>query len=196
MSRRVATAVSMAAAIALAIGTAAKLAEAQAPPPRALLCAACHGSDGNSTQAGSPSLAAQPRLFLENQLVIIRDGLRDIPAMKGMLDGVDDAELVQLARHYASQPAKPTRIAVEVERAKRGAALAQRALCGTCHLPDYSGRDQIPRLARQREDYLLSSMRQFRTGVTPGRDTMMSAALHGLADADLVDLAHYFATLD
>lgn len=57
------------------------------------------------------------------------------------------------------------------------------------------GRDQVPRLAGQREYYLLATMRMFRTGVTPGRDTIMSAALHGLADDDLADLAHYFATL-
>jgi cytochrome c553 len=67
-------------------------------------------------------------------------------------------------------------------------------LCGTCHLPDYAGREQIPRLAQQREDYLLAVMRQFRSGVAPGRDTIMSAALTGMSEQDLADLAHYLAT--
>jgi cytochrome c553 len=158
-------------------------------------CAACHGADGNSTLAGSPSLAGQPRLFLENQLVLIREGVRDVPAMKGLLDGTSDAELTDLAKHFAAQRARAQHAAADAERAKRGADIAQRALCGTCHLPDYRGRDQMPRLAGQREDYLLATLRMFSSGVTPGRDTMMSAALHGLSDADLVDLAHYFATL-
>ena len=49
-----------------------------------------------------PSLAGQPRVFLENQLVVIREGLRDIPAMKGLLDGVSDADLAAMASHPAS----------------------------------------------------------------------------------------------
>jgi len=64
-------------------------------------------------------------------------------------------------------------------------------LCGTCHLPDYSGRQQIPRLAGQREDFLLYAMKQFRDHPGPGRDTIMSASLYGLKDRDLSDLAHY-----
>jgi cytochrome c553 len=158
-------------------------------------CAACHGEDGNSTLAGTPSLAGQPRLFLENQLVLIREGVRDIPAMRGLLDGVPDAELADLARHFAAQRVRPVQVPLDAARAQRGAGIAKRALCGTCHLPDYRGRDQMPRLAGQREDYLLLALRTFRSGVTPGRDTMMSAAVHGLSDADLVDLAHYLATL-
>jgi cytochrome c553 len=114
--------------------------------------------------------------------------------MKGVLDGMPDDELVALARHFSAQALEPPDVTLDSERAQRGAVLAVRALCGTCHLADYRGRDQIPRLAGQREDYLLAAMRQFRTGVAPGRDTIMSAALHGLSDADLSDLAHYFAT--
>lgn len=169
---------------------------AQSPPTRAQLCATCHGRDGNSSTTGSPSLAGQPRTFLENQLVMIREGLRDIPAMKGVLDGTTDEELVQLARYFSGQPVRVSAGVADGARVQRGRALSERALCGTCHLPNYAGREQIPRLAQQREDYLLATMRQFRTGVTPGRDTIMSAALNGLSDADLVDLAHYFANFD
>lgn len=165
------------------------------PFAAAEICAGCHGADGNSTLAGSPSLAGQPRLFLENQLVLIREGVRDVPAMKGLLEGMSDAKLAELARYYAELPARSAGEAMDKARAMRGGAIAQRALCGTCHLPDYAGREQMPRLAGQREDYLLATMRMFATGVTPGRDTMMSAALYGLTDAELVDLAYYFATL-
>lgn len=183
----------MRAAALAAVVAAAASATAQ-EPPRAHICAACHGSDGNSTQAGTPSLAGQPRLFIENQLVMIREGLRDVPAMKGVLDGVGDAEVQQLARYYSSQPVRPPATTPDAAQVERGRALSRRGLCGTCHLPDYAGREQIPRLARQREDYLIVAMRQFRSGVSPGRDTIMSAALYGLSDAELADLAHYFAT--
>ena len=39
---------------------------------RVKACAACHGADGNSTLAGTPSLAGQPKVFLENYLVLTR----------------------------------------------------------------------------------------------------------------------------
>ena len=192
--KRVAAEPAWAVATVALVGTLPMVAAAQPSAARLQACAACHGDDGNSALAGSPSLAGQPRLFLENQLVLIREGVRDVPAMKGLLDGAPDEELAALARHFAAQPAKPTGISIDTARASRGAAISERALCGTCHLPDYTGRDQMPRLANQREDYLLATLRMFHTGVTPGRDTIMSAALHGLSDADLVDLAHYFAT--
>lgn len=184
-------------AAAAGLGLLAGAAQAQQPPPSARLqvCMACHGPQGNSQLPDTPSLAGQPRLFLENQLVFIREGLRQIPQMKGLLDGVADAEIVAMAEYFAAQkpvaapPAGPRNEAAW----QRGQALAQRMLCGTCHLPDYSGRQQIPRLAGQHEAFLLQSMKEFRDKPGLGRDTIMAASLHGLKDPDLADLAHYLA---
>lgn len=165
------------------------------PPARLAVCEACHGADGNSTLAQSPSLAAQPRLFLENTLIMIREGLRPIAAMGRLLDGVSDAEIVALADHYHRQKARPEPTPRDAAAFARGQALAARALCGTCHLPDYSGQQQIPRLASQREDYLALSMRQFRDNQALGRDTQMNGIMRGFGDRDIADLAHYFAQL-
>ena len=159
-------------------------------------CAACHGAQGVSAIPQFPSLAGQPRVFLENQMVLIREGLRDIAAMKGTLDGLKDADLVQLARHFEALPPPPPSTApVNAERLQRGKDLARAALCGTCHLPDYRGQQQIPRLAGQQENFLLDTMKQFRDHAGPGRDTLMSAALRGINDEQIADLAHYFARL-
>ncbi len=164
---------------------------AQQAPPRAALCAACHGSLGNSQIPSIPSLAGQPRQFIENQLVLVREGLREIPEMKGMLDGVKDQEIVELASYFSAQA--PTAVTVAPQQGPwlRGQQLAQKMLCGSCHLPDYSGRQQIPRLAGQQEPFLLQSMKQFRDRPGLGRDTVMAASLYGLKDQDLADLAHY-----
>lgn len=172
---------------------------AQAPAPvgaPALLpiCGGCHGEDGNATQVGMPSLAGQPRTFLENQLVLIREGMRDVPAMKAVLANTKDEDLVALAKAYAAMPVKPPQQPVDAVRRSRGAEISKRALCGSCHLSDYAGRDQMPRLAGQREDFLFNNMRQFRDGPPAGRDTVMASTLRGMADADLQALAHYFAT--
>lgn len=58
---------------------------------------------GNSPNPQIPSLAGQPKVFLENQLVLVREGLRDIPQMKGLLDGVKDADLTILAGYFSAQ---------------------------------------------------------------------------------------------
>ena len=169
----------------------------QIPPPSQLaLCVTCHGPQGNSQIPQIPSLAGQPQVFLENQMVLIREGLRDIAQMKGLFDKMNDAELVVLARYFADQTPAATAVAanpVNVQSVQRGKALSQKLLCGTCHLPDYSGRAQIPRLAGQHEVFLLNSMKQFRDHAGAGRDTIMSATLFGVKDGELADLAHYFA---
>lgn len=165
-----------------------------APTPRLQLCMACHGPQGNSQIPSTPSLAGQPKLFIENQLVLIREGLRDIPQMKGLLDGVQDAEIVEMAGWFAAQkPVPAAGGSVDTAMFRRGQELANRSHCGSCHLPDYSGRQQIPRLAGQHEAFLLNSMKEFRDRPGPGRDTIMAASLHGMKDADLADLAHFLA---
>lgn len=171
-------------------------AQAQPAAERLAQCAACHGRDGNSSIPGTPSLAGQPALFIENQLVLIREGVREVvPAMVEALKGMKDAEIRQLASHYAAL--KPARTAgpADAATAQRARAVAQKAHCGSCHLPDYSGREQIPRLAGQREEYLLEAMRAYRDDRRSGGDTLMAAALYGIADADLQALARYLASL-
>ena len=171
----------------------AQVAPTAVAPPQVPLCTACHGANGNSQIPLTPSLAGQPKVFVENQLVLIREGLRDIPQMKGMLDTLKDPELVALATYFSAQtPAKPSG-SINREVFDRGQALAGKMLCGTCHLPDYSGRQQMPRLAGQNEAFLAYSMKQFRDHAGLGRDTVMSASLFGLKDNDLADLAHFLA---
>lgn len=67
--------------------------------------------------------------------------------------------------------------------------------CGTCHLPSDAGQPQMPRLAAQREDCRVHSMREFRDNKAQGRDTMMNGVLRGLSCRDIAELAHYFGQL-
>jgi cytochrome c553 len=158
------------------------------------LCTACHGPGGNATFPLTPSIAGQPKVFIENQLVLVREGLRDIPVMKDAMARLTDEQIVDLARYFAAQPFMPRPLAVQPERQRLGAELARKALCGTCHLSTFVGQQQVPRLAGQDEAYLMQAMRQFRDHAGPGRDTIMSASLYGLTDADLANLAHYLAS--
>ena len=173
----------------------APLSYAQDMSAKLVVCGACHGSDGNSSMAGSPSLAGQPKIFLENNLIMIREGIRDIPAMKGQLDRLSDPQIIALAKFYSAKTLKLIPGQRDEVLYERGQLLSKQALCGTCHLPDYVGREHMPRLAGQREDYLLHSMRQFRNNQATGRDTIMAASLYGMNDDDLRAIAQYLSQL-
>jgi cytochrome c553 len=164
------------------------------PQERLQLCAACHGEDGNSTNPQIPSIAGQPRLFLETQLVLFREELRRSDQMAPVVKGLKDAEIVKLAEHFSKLPAK----SMEKERMNRelgarAGALAKKLRCNVCHLSDFRGQNQIPRLAGQREAYLEAEMRAYRDGKRTGGDTIMAAALYGVSDADVKALAHYLS---
>jgi cytochrome c553 len=166
----------------------------QPNPGQLALCAACHGAQGNSQIPSIPSLAGQPKTFIENQLVLIREGIRDVPQMKGLLDKVTDEEVITLANYFAAQKSvKATTSAVNNTTYLRGQETSKKMLCGTCHLPNYAGQNQIPRLAGQHEEFLVLSIKQFRDGNSAGRDTNMTAAVVGVKDGDIADLAHYLA---
>ena len=125
-----------------------RAASAQQPPPTTVgACTECHGPGGNSQIAQVPSLAGQPTLFIENQLVLIREGLRDIAPMKDVMAGMSDETIIALAQYFSAQKPAPKNVPVDQKKARLGAATANKMLCGTCHLPDYSGQKQVPRLA-------------------------------------------------
>ena len=168
---------------------------AQKPPARANMCEACHGPNGNAVLKDMPSIAGQPKVFIENQLVLIREGMRDIPQMKGVLDNVPDTELTELATYYAGLKIAKPPAQKQAALYDKGETLSKDMRCGICHLPTYVGREQMPRLAGQREDYLLYTMRAMKANQAVGRDPIMIASLYGISDEDLRAIAHYLARL-
>jgi cytochrome c553 len=161
-----------------------------------VVCLACHGAAGTSLIPETPSLGAQPEFFVVAQLFLFREGRRNSPAMTAAAKDLTNDDL----RGFASRilalppPAAPAE-APDPERLARGRALTLRHPCGVCHNPDFSGREQMPRLANQREDYLLKSMREYKAGARIGYGGAMAVELADLTDANLQDLAHYLSHL-
>lgn len=145
--------------------------------------------------AGVPSLAGQPRIFLENYLVMTREGLRGNEVMQALLKGVPDKEIVGLAVYFSALKAKPGSDPMDKKLFEKGKSIAASNRCASCHEKNYAGREQMPRLAGQREDFLADVLLQYRQNRRPGGDTMMNAALHGIPEADFKALAHYFSRL-
>lgn len=170
---------------------------AQTLQERLQLCATCHGEKGNSQMENTPSIAGQPELFITNQLILMREGVRKSEIMAPFVKGLKDDVILALAAHFARlQPEPPTESApVDAAQAKRGAELAAGMHCASCHLPDYTGREQMPRLTHQRLDYLILSLTDYREGRRSGIDTSMNGVMYGTSDRDIHALAHYLASI-
>src|SRR5688572_30596334 len=167
---------------------------AAAAQERLQLCAACHGEDGNSVNPDVPSIAGQPQLFIENQLILFREELRKSDQMLPIVKGLKDAEIVKLAQHFSKLPAKTMETApADAALVQRGRAKAKELRCGICHLSGFQGQQQMPRLAGQREVYLAREMRAYRDNKRSGGDTIMAATLYGVSDADISALAHFLS---
>ena len=160
------------------------------------VCLACHGPGGNSAIAGIPSIAGQPKLFIENQMVLIREELRVSPQMLPVVKAMKDAEITRLAEHFSKLPAQVAATGKpDAKLVQRATERAKALRCGVCHLADFKGQRQVPRLAAQREEYLAAEMRAYRDNQRKGGDTIMAAALYGVSNADIDALAHYLSRL-
>src|SRR5262245_45098255 len=157
-------------------------------------CTICHGEDGNSRMPNIPSLAGQPEFFTMNQLFLMREGVRRVDAMAALVKDLKDDELTGLAKHFAALAPKVSEEPIDPALAQRGTELAGRLRCGSCHLPTLAGQEQMPRIAKQRIDYLVTALKEFRDNKRSGADTAMTAVIIGLPDADLTALAHYAAS--
>ncbi len=162
----------------------------------AQLCAACHGANGRSEMQGVPVLAGQPSFYAITQLFLFREGRRANEAMTAVAKGMKDDDLRGFSEFIgtlAPVPAPPPAGPVDAARMARGKALASEHKCVFCHGADFSGGQQVPRVAQQREEYLAMTLQEFKSGKRPGYSMAMGEAVSRLPPADLDTLAYYLA---
>ena len=182
----------------LKVTTAAAAADLAAGAAKAQACFACHGPQGVSQTAQTPSLAGQPDGFLQWQLVFFRSGVRKNPVMQPMAAGLSDDDIRNLAAYFAAQkpPAAGSNGTADAALYAAGQQLAQRNRCASCHRDDYAGMQAAARTASQREDYLLTALRAFKAGTrTGGGVAAMADVVYPLGDDELRALAHFMAHL-
>jgi cytochrome c553 len=190
MQRTGRAAASIAALLAGALPAFANLDEKLAP------CLACHGAEGQSELENVPSLGAQPSPYTVIQLFMFREKMRVAEPMNEMAKELSDNDLQATADFFAKQPAaKPPADAGDPARIERSRAVVEQNHCDVCHRADFSGRDNVPRLADQREDYLLKTLRDYKSGARRGYDASMAEVLQPIDDAQLVEFAYYLTHL-
>ena len=180
--------------VAAALLTGTLSAFAAAPPEKLEPCFACHGTTGQAETENVPSLGAQPSKYALIQLFMFREKLRLVEPMTELTKGWSDADLQQAADFIATlPPPKPTADPVDPVRLERAHALVEQNHCNVCHRPDFSGQENVPRLAGQREDYLLKALREYKSGARHGYEPTMAEVLQPIDDAQVVEFAYYLS---
>ncbi len=180
------------AVVVLLAGTFCALAQNLAE--RTPACLSCHGDAGQSNTTETPSLGAEPAAYVLIQLYLFREKQRRVEPMTQAAQGLSDDDLRELSEMIAKLPApKPPAEPLDAARIERAWSLASKHHCVFCHNPDFSGHDNVPRLAAQREDYLLKALREYKANTRTGYDASMAEVVQPLNDAELVDLAYLIA---
>ena len=169
-------------------------ARAETIAERAAPCLACHGERGISATENTPSLAAQQAPYALIQLFMFREKLRVFEPMNEMAKPLTDADLRTFSDYLASLPKPaPPADAGDPARMQRAAALAQQHRCNSCHNADFSGKENVPRIANQREDYLAKTLGEYKNNSRTGYDASMADVMAEVTPAQIADLAYYLA---
>jgi cytochrome c553 len=164
------------------------------PEDRLTVCFSCHGERGQSTTPEVPSLGAQPALYVTIQLYMFRERMRLVDPMNEVTKGLSDEELRRLAESVAQLPPPlPSAEPSDTARLERARTLIQQHRCNFCHKQDFSGGESVPRLAGQREDYLVKALREYKRNIRRSYDASMADVLYPVTDDDLLDLAYFLA---
>ena len=139
-------------------------------------CFACHGQNGQSQLPETPSLGGQPAFYTTVALLMFRDKLRVTEPMNEMIKGLTDDDLRRAADIIAKQP-PPEPVSGTPDRARmdRARAISVQHRCNVCHRTNYEGLQNVPRLAAQREDYLLKALRGYKDRSRRGASRRRSA---------------------
>lgn len=194
---------SVAAASEPATPTAAKGDPAQAQPIVNEVCGACHGPDGNSSTPIYPVLAGQHPEYITKQLNEFKSGARKNATMAPNVAKLSAADMTNLGAYFAAQAPKP-RLAKDAALAAEGQKLYMGGnagsgvpACSACHGPAGAGIPvQFPRLASQHAKYVLSQLKNFRSGDRANDGgKMMQVIAKKLTDQEMKAAAEYISGL-
>ena len=176
------------------IASSASTASCQTIEERAAPCFACHGEQGQSETENTPSLGGQPAPYAMIELFMFREKLRAFEPMNEAAKSLSDDDLRTFSDYVAKLPKpKPPPGAPEEARMQRAEALVVKHHCNSCHRPDFSGGDSVPRIANQREDYLAKTLREYKDNTRHGYDATMAEVMQPVTSEEIADLAYFLA---
>ena len=165
-------------------------------PAKAGACIGCHGPNGNSTMPGIPSLAAQNSRYLYLQLRDFQEGRRHNDMMTPMTAGLTKDDMREIADYYSKQKLSSKGFKADADKAKLGKAKADETLCAMCHLGEFVGQNEIPKVAGQNYDYVVKSLTDFKAKTRTNDAGNMTSVASTLSEQDIENLGHYIAGLN
>lgn len=180
--------------------------DANAGQGKSAVCAACHGADGNSVVPNWPKIAGQHARYLERQLGLIKSGARAVPEMAGIVMGLSDQDMADIAAYYAGQTSKAgltdeSLLSTGEQLYRAGNSATDVPACMACHGPAGEGNPlaAYPALAGQHSVYTEKMLKGFRAGSQWGEDDasskIMSDVTLRLTDAEIKAVASYMQGL-
>jgi cbb3-type cytochrome c oxidase subunit III len=158
-------------------------------------CAHCHGTDGNSSSGAYPSLAGQTKEYVYSQIKAFKEGRRTNSQMSPMVGILSDEDMQNLADFYNYQTPARKNTNLDAALVAQGKKIAEDTQCASCHQPGYKGLKEFPRLARQKQAYLVKQLKEFRDGVRTNDNGVMAPTAKNLSDEQIEALAHYLSSL-
>lgn len=163
---------------------------ASGPAGKAAACAGCHGGDGVSANPVWPNLAGQHDAYLMDALRAYKSGKRDNAMMAAIAMTLSEADMREVATHFAALKLKTASAAAGGQDVAAGKAKA--AVCTGCHGANgVSGNPAWPSLAGQQKNYLVASLKAYRDGER--KNEVMAGMAKGLSDAEVDALAGYYS---
>lgn len=171
-------------------------------------CNRCHGTQGEGIKnLGAPLIAGMSAWYVEGQLHKFREGIRgthpkDVPGMRmrPMASTLKDFDVPTIAAYVAKLPVQPPAPGLEDADLKKGEVGF--AMCMGCHGPNAQGNQQMkaPALAGQDGWYLLTQLKNFKTGIrgsNPRDDSgaIMRGMVGTLNDEAMKNVAAYLQSL-
>lgn len=177
----------------------------EAGAANAAVCAGCHGQNGAAPVTPAyPKLSGLGEKYLHKQLVLIKNGDRQIAEMTGLLNNLSDQDLQDLAAYFDQQQmpigkASPDLIDAGRKLYRGGNLASGIAACAGCHNPMGQGNDPagFPRLSGQHAGYVEKQLKAYRTGERAGgaeSQIMMDIAAR-LTDSEIKAVASYVSGL-
>ena len=177
--------------------TAARAQDGSAPDAaikdKVMVCAACHGATGNSTDPQYPILAGQTARYIYLQLKDFKEGRRHDPQMDPMAANLAPADMLALADFFSQQKQTPNGFKADGAKVSAGQKKSDEVLCPTCHLGGFVGQNEIPRAAGQHYVYVKKQLSDFKAKRRTNDAGNMTSVAGTLSDADIENLAQYIA---
>jgi cytochrome c553 len=158
-------------------------------------CAGCHGEQGIPIDKNIPVIWGQRREYLLKQLHDFKTGHRKNETMAAIVDPLTQDDMQALASYFAAQKWPKLDQPAPADDVKAKAYHAFNTLnCRGCHQEQFQGDYVRPSLRGQQQDYLVKTMKDFRSGERANFPAM-TALMRAIDEADIEPVAAYLASL-